>query len=33
MDLAAERNFGPVRGATSAPIRRDLEARSDKEPG
>jgi hypothetical protein len=33
MDIAAERNFGLVRGATSAHIRRDLEARSDNEPG
>ena len=33
MDIAAERNFGLVRGATSAHIRRDLEARSDKETG
>jgi hypothetical protein len=33
MDIAAERNFGLVRGATSAHIRRDLAARSDKEPG
>jgi len=33
MDFAAERNFGLVRGATSAHIRRDLEARSDNEPG
>jgi hypothetical protein len=33
MDLAAERNFGLVRGATSAPIRRDLAARSENEPG
>jgi hypothetical protein len=33
MDIAAARNFGLVRGATSAHIRRDLAARSDKEPG
>jgi hypothetical protein len=33
MDIAAERNFGLVRGVTSAPIRRDLKARSDNEPG
>jgi hypothetical protein len=33
MDIAAERNFGSVRGATSAHIRRDLEARSDNESG
>jgi hypothetical protein len=33
MDIAAERNFGLVRGATSAHIRKDLEARSDNEPG
>jgi hypothetical protein len=33
MDIAAERNFGLVRGATSAHIRKDMKARSDKEPG
>jgi hypothetical protein len=33
MDIAGERNFGLVRGATSAHIHRGLEARSDKEPG
>jgi hypothetical protein len=33
MDIAAERNFGLVRGATSAHIRKDLETRSDNEPG
>jgi hypothetical protein len=33
MDLAAERNFDLVRGATSEHIRRDLGARSDNEPG
>jgi hypothetical protein len=33
MDIAAERNFGLIRGATNAHIRRDLEARSDNEPG
>ena len=32
MDIAAERNFGLVRGATSEHIRRDLGVRSDKEP-
>jgi hypothetical protein len=33
MDIAAERNFGLVRGATSANIRSDMGARSDNEPG
>jgi hypothetical protein len=33
MDIAAERNFGLVRGATSAPIRREMKARSNNEPG
>jgi len=33
MDIAAERNFGLVRGVTSAHIRSDLQARSDNEPG
>jgi hypothetical protein len=33
MDIAAERDFGLVRGATSAHIRSDLQARSDNEPG
>jgi len=33
MDIAAERNFSLNRGATSAHIRSDLQARSDKEPG
>jgi len=33
MDIAAERNFGPVRGATSEHIRSDLQAGSDNEPG
>jgi hypothetical protein len=32
MDIAAERNFGLVRGATSEHIRSDLRARSDNEP-
>jgi hypothetical protein len=33
MDIAAERNFGLVRGARSEHIRSDLQARSDNEPG
>jgi hypothetical protein len=33
MDIAAERNFGLVRGTTSAHIRKDMKARSDNEPG
>jgi hypothetical protein len=33
MDLAAERNFGLDRGATSEHIRSDLQVRSDDEPG
>jgi hypothetical protein len=33
MDIAAERNFGLDRGATSAHIRSDLQTRSDNEPG
>jgi hypothetical protein len=33
MDLAAGRNVGLVRGATSGHIRSDLQARSDNEPG
>jgi hypothetical protein len=33
MDIAAERNFGLDRGAMSAHIRSDLQARSDNEAG
>src|ERR1700728_1865812 len=33
MDIAAERNFGLMRGVTSAHIRMDLQARRDKAAG
>jgi hypothetical protein len=33
MNIAAERNFGLVRGATNEHIRSDLQVRSDNEPG
>jgi len=33
MDIAAERDFGLLRGATSGHIRSDMSARSDKEAG